>query len=64
METFDLALAVDRGRAIGSTPPMPMPADPKNDPKPGKNRINGRPPCFQKNHRPVFPLLFALEKFI
>ena len=62
METFDLALAVDRGRAIGSTPPMPMPADPKNDPKPGKNRINGRPllskessPCFL----PVFSLLLA-----
>jgi hypothetical protein len=64
METFDLALAVDRGRAIGSTPPMPMPADPKNDPKPGKNRINGRPPAFQRVIS-LFSLCYLLlEKFI
>jgi hypothetical protein len=63
METFDLALAVDRGRAIGSTPPMPMPADPKNDPKPGKNRNSGRP-LFPKSHLPVFSLLFAFGEII
>jgi hypothetical protein len=61
METFDLALAVDRSRAIGSTPPMP--ADPKNDPKPGKNRNSGRP-LFPKSHLPVLSLLFAFGEII
>jgi hypothetical protein len=39
---------------IGSTPPMPMPADSKNDPKPGKKREqSGRPPV-SKESSPCF----------
>src|SRR5260370_13999290 len=33
---------------IGSTPPMPMPADPKNDPKAGKKQGTHAPPLFPR----------------
>jgi hypothetical protein len=46
---------------IGSTPPMPMPAGSKNDPKPGKNGAQRTPPV-STSRLPIFSLLFLLEK--
>jgi hypothetical protein len=52
---------------IGSTPPIPMPADPKNDPKPGKNRKQRTPPVSKESSPcflSVFSLLFAFGEII
>jgi hypothetical protein len=42
------ANSVTNAVPIGSTPPMPMPADSKNDPKPGKKTGTADAPCFQR----------------
>jgi hypothetical protein len=63
METFDLALEVDRGRAIGSTPPMPMKRIPKMIRSQARTGTSGRP-LFPKSHLPVFSLLFAFGEII
>jgi hypothetical protein len=55
------------GLDLGSTPPIPMPADRKNDPKPGKKQEQRTPPVSKESSPcflSVFSLLFAFGEII
>jgi hypothetical protein len=52
------ANSVTNAVPIGSTPPMPMPAESTNDPKPGKK--TGRTPPVSKESFSLFSLCYLL----